>query len=130
MTSTHLPRRRILALACAAATSLALSPFALADNWPSKPITIIVPFTPGTGMANVGLAPREVRTVILVLGLLAAGILGAQQTIYCLVAPCPQLLGTGGQLLVAALGLIALLATVTVIQRIVHVYQQAKKEPQ
>jgi len=87
-------------------------------------------FTPGTGMANVGLAPREVRTVILVLGLLAAGILGAQQTIYCLVAPCPQLLGTGGQLLVAALGLIALLATVTVIQRIVHVYQQAKKEPQ
>jgi len=87
-------------------------------------------FTPGTGMANVGLAPREVRTVILVLGLLAAGILGAQQTIYCLVGPCPQLLGTGGQLLVVALGVIALLATITVIQRIVHVYQQAKKEPQ
>src|SRR3954447_22116913 len=86
-------------------------------------------FTPGTGMANIGLAPREVRTVILVLGLLAAGIFGAQQTIYCLVAPCPQLLGMGGQLLVAALGLIAVLATITVVQRIVHVYQQAKKEP-
>jgi tripartite-type tricarboxylate transporter receptor subunit TctC len=60
MTSTHLPRRRILALACAAATSLVLSPLALADNWPSKPITIIVPFTPGTGMDNLArtLAPR------------------------------------------------------------------------
>jgi len=86
-------------------------------------------FTPGTGMANVGLAPREVRTVILVIGLLAAGLLGFTQTIYCLVAPCPQPLGTGGQLLVVALGLIALLATFTVFQRIVHVYQQAKKEP-
>jgi CDP-diacylglycerol--glycerol-3-phosphate 3-phosphatidyltransferase len=86
-------------------------------------------FTPGAGMANIGLAPREVRTVILFVGLLAGGLLGVQQTIYCLVAPCPQLLGTGGQILVLALGLIALLATITVIQRIVHVYQQAKKEP-
>ena len=33
-------------------------------------------FTPGTGMANVGLAPREVRIAILVVGLFAAGILG------------------------------------------------------
>ena len=33
-------------------------------------------FVPGTGMANVGLAPREIRIVILTLGLLAAGIAG------------------------------------------------------
>ena len=33
-------------------------------------------FTPGTGMANVGLAPREVRIVILTVGLILAGILG------------------------------------------------------
>ena len=32
-------------------------------------------FTPGNGMANVGLAPREVRIVILTLGLIAAGLL-------------------------------------------------------
>ena len=86
-------------------------------------------FTPGTGMANVGLAPREVRTVILFVGLLAAGIFGGFNTIYCIAAPCPPLLGTGGQILAGSLGLIALLATITVIQRIWHVYQQAKKEP-
>ena len=33
-------------------------------------------FTPGTGMANVGLAPREVRIVILTVGLILTGILG------------------------------------------------------
>ena len=33
-------------------------------------------FTPGTGMANVGLAPREVRLVILTLGLIAHRRLG------------------------------------------------------
>jgi CDP-diacylglycerol--glycerol-3-phosphate 3-phosphatidyltransferase len=86
-------------------------------------------FTPGTGMANIGLAPREVRTVILVLGLLAAGILGGSgypqgDTGF------PPVLLAGGQILTASLGLIALLATVTVIQRIVHVYRQAKKESQ
>ena len=30
-------------------------------------------FTPGTGMAAVGVAPREVRLVILTLGLILAG---------------------------------------------------------
>ena len=33
-------------------------------------------FTPGTGMANVGLAPREIRIVILTVGLLVAGLAG------------------------------------------------------
>jgi phosphatidylinositol phosphate synthase len=66
-------------------------------------------FTEGTGMAAIGLAPREVRIVILTVGLLIAGALG----------------GTNGQnALALALGLITVLATITVIQRIVHVLRQ------
>lgn len=64
-------------------------------------------FASGSGMANVGLAPREVRIVILVLGLLTAG--------------GPTLDG-----LAIALVLIAILAAVTVVQRILHVRRQAK----
>ena len=86
-------------------------------------------FTPGTGMANIGLAPREVRVAILVVGLLAAGILGGFQVIFCIVGPCPPLMNTGAQILALSLGVIALLATITTLQRIYHVYQQAKKEP-
>jgi phosphatidylglycerophosphate synthase len=80
-------------------------------------------FTPGSGMANVGLAPREVRTVFVVVGLIAAGLAGG-------VVATPELPGdAGGRALFAALALITLLATITTIQRIVHVYQQSKKEP-
>jgi CDP-diacylglycerol--glycerol-3-phosphate 3-phosphatidyltransferase len=71
-------------------------------------------FTAGTGMAAVGLAPREIRLVILSIGLVVAGLLGIGPTL------------TGGSLVLAAtLGLIAILASVTVIQRIVHVRRQA-----
>jgi len=63
-------------------------------------------FSSGTGMANIGLAPREVRSVILVLGLIA----GAFNI----------------NLLIGALALIAILATVTTIQRILFVYQQSR----
>jgi CDP-diacylglycerol--glycerol-3-phosphate 3-phosphatidyltransferase len=66
-------------------------------------------FTEGTGMGAVGLAPREVRIVILTVGLVVAGALG----------------GSSGQnALAISLGLITVLATVTVIQRIVHVFRQ------
>ncbi len=85
-------------------------------------------FVPGTGMANVGLAPREIRIVILTLGLLGAGIAGTSAA------------DTGGSGLVAtplgvlildaALGLIAVLATITVIQRIVATINQASKPEQ
>jgi phosphatidylglycerophosphate synthase len=85
-------------------------------------------FVPGTGMANVGLAPREVRIVILTIGLLAAGILPG----------FPEDTSQPGGLayplsalaLEAALGLIAVLATITVIQRIVATINQASKEQQ
>lgn len=86
-------------------------------------------FTVGTGMANVGLAPREVRLVILTLGLIAAGLLPG--------FPADTGEGAGGLAyplsalaLEAALGLIAVLATVTTIQRIVHTINQASKQEQ
>lgn len=65
-------------------------------------------FSTGSGLANVGLAPREVRIVILVLGLLSAA--------------GPSLDG-----LTIALAVIAALATVTTIQRGAHVLAQAKE---
>jgi len=64
-------------------------------------------FTAGTGMAAIGIMPREVRLIILSLGLVVTGIAGS------LLA------------LEIALGVIALGATITVIQRILHVRSQA-----
>jgi phosphatidylinositol phosphate synthase len=70
-------------------------------------------FTPGKGMANVGLAPREVRIVILTVGLVLTGILG----------------GTAGRNALAfTLGLIAVLGTITVFQRAFHVLRQQSPE--
>lgn len=65
-------------------------------------------FTAGTGMAAIGVMPREVRLVILSLGLVVAGVAG-------------DLL-----ILQIALGIIAIGATITVIQRVLHVRSQAK----
>lgn len=83
-------------------------------------------FSPGRGMQNVGLAPREVRIVILVAGLVAAGLLAA---------PLPED-GAGGAAypltalaLELSLGLIAVLATITTVQRIVHTAGQARQLP-
>ena len=83
----------------------------------------------GSGLAAVGLAPREVRLVILSLGLLVAGLAGgvqgAQLDLNVLGLYRAPVDSTGAQVLAAALGLIAVLATITVIQRIIHVTQQA-----
>ncbi len=81
-------------------------------------------FSPGTGMAAVGLAPREVRTVILTLGLVVAGILPGFPA--DMNAPGAQAYPLSALALEAALGLIALLGTVTVIQRILHTRAQAR----
>jgi CDP-diacylglycerol--glycerol-3-phosphate 3-phosphatidyltransferase len=71
-------------------------------------------FSAGTGMAEVGLMPRELRLVVLTVGLVVAGILGVG----------PE--ATGGSLVLAlALGIIAGLATVTVIQRVLHTRRAA-----
>ena len=65
-------------------------------------------FAPGKGMANVGLAPREVRLVILTVGVALAGV--------------------SLTILAVSLGLIAVLATITTIQRIVVTLGQASRQ--
>ncbi len=65
-------------------------------------------FTAGSGMAAIGVMPREVRLVILCLGLIVAGA-AANLTA-----------------LVVALAIIFIGSTITVIQRILHVRSQAK----
>ncbi len=79
-------------------------------------------FASGRGLASVGLAPREVRTIFVVLGLVLTGVAGGVGSTHF-----PNAAGSTAMTL--SLGLIAVLATITTIQRIVHVYRQAKKEP-
>jgi CDP-diacylglycerol--glycerol-3-phosphate 3-phosphatidyltransferase len=85
-------------------------------------------FTPGKGMANVGLAPREIRIVILTVGLIVTALMGG------ISAPDPTAAAAGGDwfggrpALAITLGLITVLATITVIQRIVHVTRQPLPE--
>ena len=84
-------------------------------------------FTPGTGMANVGVAPREVRLVILTIGLFLTGAYGGivrPVTVFGAVDPW----WAGRPALAVSLGLVALLATITTIQRIVHVTRQSPPE--
>ncbi len=71
-------------------------------------------FSSGTGMAAIGFAPREVRTVILGIALVGAGLFGVSA----------DLADLGNLILAAGLGLIAVLATITVIQRIRFVTAQ------
>jgi CDP-diacylglycerol---glycerol-3-phosphate 3-phosphatidyltransferase len=81
-------------------------------------------FTTGTGMAEVGLMPREVRLVVLSLGLILAGIAGTGiETVGDGAGGAS--IPTGIAILEIALGIIALGATITVIQRILHVRRQA-----
>jgi len=65
-------------------------------------------FTEGTGMAAVGIMPREVRLVVLSLGLVITGITGSFLA------------------LVIALAVITIGSILTVIQRILHVRSQAR----
>ena len=82
-------------------------------------------FAPGTGMASIGLMPREVRTVILAVGLALAGLLGTTAVSF---APPQSLRPAPGEIVLdGALAIIALGATVTTIQRILHVRAQARE---
>ena len=78
-------------------------------------------FTPGSRMAAVGLAPREVRLVILTVGLCAVGGVASSSAGYrwSLVrsAADPR-----------RLALITILATITTIQRILHVVRQSSSK--
>jgi CDP-diacylglycerol--glycerol-3-phosphate 3-phosphatidyltransferase len=84
-------------------------------------------FTAGTRMGAVGVMPREVRLVILCVGLIVMGVLGSPilqplNGVSC-VESCIQ---PGGLVLVGVLGIIAGGSIVTVIQRILHVRSQAR----
>jgi CDP-diacylglycerol--glycerol-3-phosphate 3-phosphatidyltransferase len=76
-------------------------------------------FTAGMGLAAVGIMPREIRLVILSLGLVLAGILGAE--------PTGGAMPVGITVLFLALGIILVGSVITVIQRIVFVRRQAKQ---
>lgn len=93
-------------------------------------------FSPGSGLMNVGLAPREVRLAVLALGLLAVGILGRigsvpdgfvcppDQLVLCV---SPETFAPSNTALVFTLGVITILATLTTIQRIFHVRAQSRE---
>jgi CDP-diacylglycerol--glycerol-3-phosphate 3-phosphatidyltransferase len=93
-------------------------------------------FTPGTGMANIGLAPREVRIAILSLGLILMGIEGGHlvQDIDCSVnvneleACWYAAQHNSRTIFEITFGLITVLATITAIQRILHVRTQARED--
>jgi CDP-diacylglycerol--glycerol-3-phosphate 3-phosphatidyltransferase len=88
-------------------------------------------FTSGMGMAAVGVMPREVRLVILCLGLIVTGILGTPILEPTGGATCIEsCIQTGGFVLLGALGIIAIGSTITVIQRILHVRSQARSAAQ
>jgi CDP-diacylglycerol--glycerol-3-phosphate 3-phosphatidyltransferase len=84
-------------------------------------------FTAGTGMAAVGIMPREVRLVTLSLGLVLAGsrpYIEPGQGATC-IESCIE---PGGLILLGALAIIAIGSTITTIQRILHVRQQARRQ--
>ena len=88
-------------------------------------------FSSGSGMASVGLAPREVRSVILVLTLIVTGLAGGIGVGSLLAVFNRFDLSSDGRVVLAAgLGLIAILATVTTIQRILFVYRQSRSQQQ
>ncbi len=86
-------------------------------------------FTSGSGMAAVGVMPREIRLVILSVGLILTGILGG--VAYDLdsgLLPVYGPLDLGRGVLAIALISITVGSILTVIQRILHVRQQAKRQ--
>ena len=78
-------------------------------------------FSPGTGMASVGFAPREVRMTILVIGLIVTGLVGG-------VGSGHFMNEAGWIALYGSLALITVLSTITTIQRILFTYRQSKTQ--
>lgn len=85
-------------------------------------------YTPGSRMAGIGLAPREVRIVILTVGLVLCGFNGGVGFVDSGVLVLTDSWQGGRPVLAAALALITILATITTIQRIVHVIRQDNHE--
>ena len=85
-------------------------------------------FTPGSGMANVGLAPREVRLVLVTIGLLVTGALGGIQQVSHLLDAVEDPWYGGRAALAGTLAVVTVLATITTVQRILHVVRQPSSE--
>lgn len=91
-------------------------------------------YASGSGLASIGLAPREVRLAILGIGVIATGVaggVGSFVVLDCTGTSCAHLFSdgvtsNGATILAITLGLITILATITTIQRILHVRAQAK----
>jgi len=79
-------------------------------------------FSAGTGMAAVGVMPREIRLVILCGGLVLGGLLGTTPAAGADATAIP----TGILVIDGALAIIAIGATLTVIQRVLHTRAQAR----
>ena len=79
-------------------------------------------FSAGTGMAAVGIMPREIRLVILCGGLVLGGLVGTAPAI----GADPAAIPTGILVIDGALAIIAIGATLTVIQRVLHTRAQAR----
>jgi phosphatidylglycerophosphate synthase len=112
----HLPEGSIVAMAALAASFLVSYTRAKSES---------LGFTPGTGMANIGIAPREIRLVLLTIGLLISGI--SSDPFTNVLPPgvsCIDTCATSGAPLVWVLVLITVLATITSLQRILHVIRQ------
>jgi CDP-diacylglycerol--glycerol-3-phosphate 3-phosphatidyltransferase len=91
-------------------------------------------FGAGTGLANVGFAPREVRIAILALGLVGISILSGPGSMACdgafngATTPSCFVGGLPGQfVMIGTLGLITILAILTTIQRTLHVRAQSRE---
>jgi CDP-diacylglycerol--glycerol-3-phosphate 3-phosphatidyltransferase len=76
-------------------------------------------FSAGTGMAAVGIMPREIRLVLLCGGLVLGAVLGTSAAPDAAVPP-------GILVIEGALAIIAIGATITVIQRVLHTRAQAR----
>jgi phosphatidylglycerophosphate synthase len=87
-------------------------------------------FAPGKGMANVGFAPREVRLVLLTAGLVIAGLVGGNDTSSCATCAGGAAYPLNALVLDVTLGLIAVLATITTVQRILVTLNQASQQDQ
>lgn len=90
-------------------------------------------FTAGSGMASVGIAPREVRIIILAISLVAVSFVGPVGPVEFLcpgglliLCAAPDAFRAGDLVLGLGLALITILATITTIQRILHVVSQSE----
>ena len=81
-------------------------------------------FSPGSGLASVGLAPREIRLVVLTIALILTGILGGVAP-WDPADPTAGLATAGNAPFLLGVGAIFVLATITVIQRVASVRAQA-----